>query len=313
MLPKSIIFVLKLFDCLGFFTEWPPTTLLQKMRYICGVIFFGSFKVFNYNIALSSMGFFDKLNACIQLYGGLFTQNLIFIDAVFHRRNQRAFWTHFQYLIDCFGIEPHFYEYDKVLLKGGHLLILTVTHATISVWDLSAEDKLVFVTVLVAIRVYSIRILQYVIYMEIIRGNLKTMQMHAIEATVLCGTVKESLRKIRCLYSITHDMVDCLNGIFGYSQFQVVLFSYFVLLVDFNWVYTKVHGYSTLQQISNSFHFSASRVEYLLEFNYRSRFLYLDDVYHTCSSLFVSKHVYVHEYRGGSSIHGISDRSEISR
>lgn len=234
MLPTPIKLLLNLFDFFGFFTESSPSNCMQNVRYVCSVLLLIFFKIFNYNVPVS-FTFAVRLNTHMQYYGGLFTHTVIYIDGIIHRREQRIFWKYFQKFRDL--SENNLYKWNSPIIMITSLSIIFLLHMLLSVWDQSSKDQVIIITAVVVTRIYHIRIIQYVTYMEIVRANIEMMRLRTIEATVLRGVVKELLKEVRVIHQMTIVMVDCFNTIFGYSQFEVVLFCFFLLLTDLNWGY----------------------------------------------------------------------------
>lgn len=224
--------LLNLFDMLGFFTESPPNNVFQKLRYISSIFYVGSFKVFNYNLP-TVMNFAEGLNSRVQFAGAIFTQTIMFIDAFVHRSDQRKLWAYAQVASGAL----HIHRWKRILFIFSKLLIIFIVHGLSTTWAYSYTYKAQVLIPMILMRMYHIRIIQYMIAMELVCVNIKHMKWRATEAIVLRGTVKESLKGVRDIHGITLNMVDCLNDIFGYSQFQVVVFCFFVLVTDYNWAY----------------------------------------------------------------------------
>lgn len=270
MLPKPIKLLLNLFDALGFFTELPSNNCVQKSRYLCGILVIGLFYVFNFqNILLLIKRSTARLNATVQLLAGLITYAVIFVDALANRRAQRAFWTYDSVHQRELHREPlKGRKWNGILLKVVILLITFIVNVSVSLQGTSIGFKVRTMPAVIATRMYHIRIIQYMICMEVMRENIRVMRTRAIEAGMLQGVEKQCLVDIRSKHRAILHMADCLNDAFGYSQFQLVVLCYFIPLTDLNWTYISYHLQDFLEKTSMempSFHFSCDLMSHLSE------------------------------------------------
>lgn len=238
MLPILIKLLLYLIDLVGFFNESAPQTILHKFRYACASVSFLFFlSTINYYNWTSTIDLAEQINNYIQVYGGLFTYFLAVIDVITFRRQHRIFWIQFQKSHTLFGQHQTYYKWNQIIFKFIVLFVLYCVNLYLTLTEIPSEYMIETFVVIIVIRVCHIRIIQYLIYVEIIRTNIKEMQLKAIEATILLGVVKELLKEVRAIHQMTIIMVDCLHTIFGYSQFAVVLFCFFQVLTDLNSLY----------------------------------------------------------------------------
>lgn len=135
------------------------------------------------------------------------------------------------------------------------------------------------------------------IHMEIVRVNVKSMQMRAIEAAILQGAAGHALAEIRIIYHMTFEMVDCLNDVFGYSQFETLLFCYFLPLTDLNWAYMSYQRQAPMDRISKANHwFLCKHLKKRLWSLFRS--LYMVYMLGCGNLLFVRVFMHVHRCDG---------------
>lgn len=253
MLPTPIKILLNLFDMLGVFTEFPPQNCLQKCRYACaGAVFLFVFNatINNYNwYTLLSIA--DQINSNLQVYGGLLTYSIIVIDAIIYRRKHSKFWLQFQECFTLFKLHQTYYKWNQIILQFVVLFVIFCINVSIALTIISIDDMIELVAVFIVVRMYHIRIIQYVIYVEIIRGNIKMIYLRIIELAVSRGKEIEFLKEIRGIYLNTFDMVDGLNESFGVSQCAVVSFCFFLLLSDTNWSYLHLSEQTLILTTSN--------------------------------------------------------------
>lgn len=245
MLPNHIVTIIKIFDCFGFFTEYKSHIFWKCFRYALSFLFLIYFSSFRYDILiyLPSIKITEFVNAYLQYFSALFTYHAIFFESFVIRRLQREFW-HKKKKKYCQAlIEWHSFLY-KILC---HISVLSVYVILLFViFDL---EQLTFaITVTVLVRVYQMRIAYYLVYMEVVRIHLKITHVYAKEASILLAAASNGF--IRHIYQETSDMVFCMNQIFGYSQFVVVLYSFFLLLTDFNLYYVSFDEHAWIQKWS---------------------------------------------------------------
>lgn len=236
MLPRPMKLLLGLFDILGYFTESPPNNAAQKLRYIFGALYIGYFRAFVYDLP-SIMNFAEGLNAKMQFAAASFMQTITFVDAFVHRGDQRRLWAYARVASELLHIQSDGYEWNRIVFIFMGLLLVFVVHGLTTTWAQSYTYKVQVLIPMILIRMYHIRIVQFMVAMELVWVNVKQMKGRAMEAVILRGTVKDSLKSVRDIHGMTLRMVDCLNDIFGYSQFAIVMFCFFVLLTDYNWAY----------------------------------------------------------------------------
>lgn len=252
MLPTPVKLLLNFFDMLGIFTECPPQNYLQKFRYVCAIVVFLLFSnIINYYKWSSSMSLADQINSVMQVYGGLFSYSMILLHSAIYRREHRLFWTLFQEFHTQFGQQPTYYNWNQTIIKFIVLFFIFSINVYIAVLEYPNDYIIELLAIFVVVRIYHIRIIQYLIYMDIIVGNVKMLHLKTIEATVSRGPSKEFLKDIRDIHKKTFDMVDCLNEAFGVSQFVVLLVFFFLHLTDLNWDYLHLSEETMILKTSN--------------------------------------------------------------
>lgn len=117
------------------------------------------------------------------------------------------------------------------------LLITFIVNVSVSLKGTSVGFKVRTIPAVIATRMYHIRIIQYMICMEVIRQHIQVMQTRASGAGMLQAVEKQCFVDIRSIHRAILHMADCLNVAFGYSQFQLVVLCYFIPLTDLNWTY----------------------------------------------------------------------------
>lgn len=171
--------------------------------------------------------------------------------AFIYRRAQREFWTCDSQHIRNLCREPlEQGKWNGILLRFMTLLITFIVNVLASLHEASTRDKIRVPAAIIATRLHHIRIIQYMICMEMIRVNLKVIGARAIRAGILQGAIKQCLAEIRSIHHVTLRMNDYMNDEFGYSQLQVVVFCYFIPLTDLNWTYMSFYYRDVSNKIS---------------------------------------------------------------
>lgn len=245
MLPNHITLIIKAFDCLGFFTEFKSNRWSRTLRYAISCIIFIYFTTFNYNLYLlkrtPSIKIVDLIIAQLQYFGALFTYFIVCIESFIKRSSQRAFWQ--RITTNDHHVEN---EWRSNLLKFGCCLFILIGYLVQLSLDVDSKCIVFVLTVTVLTRMYQFRIFYHSIYMEVIRIHLKVIHMYAVAASVLVKVPEGYLKSIRLTYRRTFKSVNCMNEIFGYSQLFVVSYSFFLVLTDCNWCYTRFGTENTL-------------------------------------------------------------------
>lgn len=239
MLPKKINFVLAIFDFFGFYTKPPSCIYKIILLNIFHLVFFGCFAYccILYLEFESIRRQLEKLNLTVQICGALCTYALILIASIFNRDPQREFWNIYNKIQRGFGDRKHFFWRSFVIKFIEHNIVTTSFIAFLLYKTYNFYRMTLLAAVEILVKISQFRMFHYIFYVDIIRMNLSIVQVEAIRASILIGTVKESTIAVREIYMMIFEMGNKLIEIFGFSHLATVLYCFYCPIVDLNWAF----------------------------------------------------------------------------
>lgn len=247
MLPNQIIFIFKIFDCFGFFTEYKSSVFWKRFRYAFSFFVLIYISIVRVDILsyVNIISVIELVNGSIQYFGALLTFYVEFFESLLTRHLSRAFWKKNE-ANDCRAC----HKWSSYLIKFWLHLLLLIMYLLFVFLETEPEARVLTTTITTLMRFYQFRIFHYLTHIRVIRNNITTIHMHAKEASIFLGASSIGyLKHIRHLYRNTFEMVNYLNEMFGYSQFTLVLYCYFLLLTECNWYYIYVDEYEGFENI----------------------------------------------------------------
>lgn len=245
MLPKTIKFILIIFDLFGFYTESTPANRFKAIfYYISHFISVNYFTYFMYHITQYnfSLKILDVLNIGFQYFCSLITYWLIIADSLFNRNAQREFWKTCIKIYQFYGNQKYFkwrcFVFKFIKFNSVMTLLFLVIFISRPRGQLQFLPVILVVTDVTLSTVCYARIFQCLLYLEIIRVKLNIVEIEANKASIVIDTVKESMKKIREMYQMIFKMINNLNEIFGISHSLAILNCFYFLLADLNWNYS---------------------------------------------------------------------------
>lgn len=244
MLPNYIMWIIKYFDCIGFFTECKSSIFWRRLRYAISLPLLIHFTIARNDILqyISDLTVIETINGSLQCFGALFIYYLVFLESFFTRHLQREFWQKVA-TSDCCSL-GEWKSWESFVYKFWSHLMLLIVYGVMMVLRVNLNVVFIIGTIVAIKRISQLRIFYYLLNLEIIRNNLKAIQLYAGEALkrrLQDDLLRGNLKAIRRAYLNTHDLVNCNNGIFGFSQFILVSYCFFLLLTDCNWFYIYIH------------------------------------------------------------------------
>lgn len=265
MFSKWIYSLLKFFDICGFFTEIQQSQNSSKR--------FGSIKVFILHIfwalgALIIVITFSiktrvlgdvlpyKVNTTLQNTCGVLIYCVIIIESFFQRKIQQKFWNIYKYIhTDQQQQQHNKFSHRTLHLKVYLIKLLSYFSASIPVdvylmcyfFNFVESHFFYSLAYMFFVVIYQTRIFYYVFYLELIKYELKAIK-NPLKSVALVNDLKGNLirldapsqmKTIYKHYSQICELNDCINQIFGLSNFVTILYCFELALTDANWAYTS--------------------------------------------------------------------------
>lgn len=251
------MYFLNFFDACGFdsgaskLSSNRITCFIYLMHILAAALFTAFSKTFIYMYA--SYPLFnpvEAVNSFVQYFAPLFTYWLMIFEAYFQRRAHKHFWKILQQTeyvdsrSDCVPLwfKCKFFEFFVVPT----LFILI---------QLNVSEYAVFLTMayVALAKICQVRVFYYIYCLEIVNIQLQHLEHHIetlrnISTQAHSGSFERNnirkssassiaFRRFREKYSNIFEMTCLLNEIFGWSQVSAVLFCFYFLLGDLNYVY----------------------------------------------------------------------------
>lgn len=266
MLSKSIRILLRYFDVWGFWTEyfnnpaWKYFLYSLYIIHVCIVavstffiVYLTIFPIFNYPD-------WFLLNEILKNHSISFTYWSILFESFFQRDKQRQFWKLLR--------QTHTYNSHRILLQmylvkfvKHFVMIVFIEVILISRFHGTGPMFITFICVrVILLELYQSRLFHYLLYLEIIKSHIRILE-HDVNSLWkvnqrnyfrrgrrtksqigICYFNK--IRKTREQYQQIFDLVDCVNGIFGWSNFFTLLLAFQNAFASINWAFQALSGFS---------------------------------------------------------------------
>lgn len=239
MLPNRIVRFLNFFDAFGFNSGASKLSnhrtvigLIQILHVVIVVLLtFFQFRLIFF--ILTPFGIADVMNETVQYSALLYTYWLIIVDSLLQHRSHMRFWAIVEEINRNFCGQLKCYRNYTIKLIEFHTLLAFVSLITWSSNDWTMFDAGLAYSVL--IKIVHIRMFYYIFCLDTVNFQLEMIE---------CGVKSQRLKRTREYIYNTHEMVDILNEIFGWSQVAAIPCCFYLLTTDINWVYAHGHEIS---------------------------------------------------------------------
>lgn len=245
MFSKWIRFLLKFFDICGFYTEIHSLKGSKGNGTIFLLHIFWAFAatITVITFSMSTLALSGVLpymvNNTLQNLSGAFIYWIIIFESFTQRKIQQKFWHIYQCIHTDQNHKLRHRNFQIYLIK-----LITYFSAILPINFYLMYYFLSFVENFFLFRfsyaffviMYQSRIFYYLFYLELIKHELM-----AIESALKDGASvgREEMKTVHKHYSQICELNDCINQIFGWSNFVAVLYCFELPLTDANWAYTS--------------------------------------------------------------------------
>lgn len=287
MLQKEIVKILTFFDVWGYCTGFSVLSNSRKGQFILifvHILFATTFMLCEYVVIIelsATMGILDMINEIIQYTAALYTYWLIILDSFLYRQAHKVFWEILQRIDDCFCSQYiHLRSYLWCFIE--YVLISNILYLLVYLSNVFASKSATIVFV-ITISIWQIRISYYVLCLNVVNYQLKTIDNEISMMKCMLNVVRERkycrlnvsktstfhlfeskrIKWIQEYYFCVSTMIELLNTIFGWSQAAIILFCFFSFITDLNWFYSIFDQFTLTKIICKYFH-------NVIEINYKS-------------------------------------------
>lgn len=254
MLPKRIVFIVKIFDAFGYNSGLSNLSNNRKIQYFIFVVNFLSailFTLCKFHLIVlfvPSFGLINAINELIQYTISLLSYWLIILDAILHRQAHRSLWNTLQQIDDIFHTQyPSFRIY--LIQVIGHFSICSIGHFIIYTSNILAQSYLVFVYITL-VYLCQIRVFYYVFCIKVVNAQLKSIKSKLIEMHLsnvkrerndqqshgFYSFDRKQIKWIQNYFFYVSQTVESINITFGWSQAATILFCFLLFCHQFKLV-----------------------------------------------------------------------------
>lgn len=241
MFPKSIVYLLFVFNLCGFCTELPESRMTTKWTLtvlashtICLLLSYGLFHWFWLN------GYFYKgidvvttVNDVIWFAGAFANYAFVIIESYRTRSMQQRFWRIYRriHTTECStSNNRHLISYA---IKFGQLFVIFSVVQSKKI----LHDQFFYAILCGAILLmHQMRIFYYFFFVRLLSHQLDEIDSKCSQVVDACN----QLRPIRIYFESVYELSNCINGIFSWSNVVSILFLFLRLTVTLNWSYWKM-------------------------------------------------------------------------
>lgn len=276
MFPKRIRYLLKFYDFCGFHTE--TSKIQQQKGRIIFVIHVLMACLFSYSIVLflkqpttNTDTSLNMVNRTIQYTSALLTYWLVIFESYIQRSYQRQFWCIHEQTKKYNSPprrhrHPNFRNYLFKCIE--YLSIFSLIQIFLMFYfKFYVGDFFYFmITYIILVKMYQNRLFYYLFHLELIKHEMEIVQdelkrIVLISKWNLNDLEKNRFRQLREHYKLVYEMVNCVNEIFGWSQFTTIFYSFDLPLTDLNWAYLRIYQRSIGYKMGRSAFFMVGSLE----------------------------------------------------
>lgn len=250
--PKWITYLLKYFVIWGFHPEISAhhrkISILFVIHVVLACFLTGSMISFIVHSNLTTESCLNLVNDWIQYVSALIAYWIIILEAYIQRAYQRKFWIVYQN-IDLYSFKrliPNLRNYRLKFLEY-FVIFLMIQIRLIGYFITLEQEAFSFLfTYFMVVKMYQSRVFYYIFYLELIKDELISIEkkLKTIVSISDCSVHDVSrnwFKELREYYKSVYEMVNCINEIFGWSQFITILFCFHLPMTDLNWAYSSIH------------------------------------------------------------------------
>lgn len=261
MQSHRLIYLMSFFDVYGFntgatkFSSNKKICIFINCAHICLAALFIWCQVYLAIAYYAELRMIVFLNQILQYSLALYTYLFVIFDSICQRKRHSRFWE----IVRSINSDA---KQNKFSCFCFVLKLSIFLGASTFCWILNCVFyKLLLDPVLLAyfllMKICHVRTFYYIFCVEILLFQMKTVNYQLREMTMELSPTNRAqrLRLIREHWNSIHDMITLMDDVFGCSNVVIILFCFFFLLTDLNWVYTYP---ALFLSIPSTFHYICS-------------------------------------------------------
>lgn len=268
MFSKPILYLFYNFNLWGFCTELTELRMSQLWAHFIFVfqLIFSGFLcavscIFTYQNLHERLGFLVVANNTLKLGAVVISYWFIIVESYHRRPVQRKFWQIYRQtdgaFTHCDGKSGH----RRYLVKFSIFFVIATIIYIKQFVGLNIEFNGTFFyfafSYVGLIVMQDMRIFHYLFFVLLLENQLNTVekQMELLANVSHCAKIpSERLKWIRIQYDLVHDLLNCMNEVFGWSNIAIILCLFLRLVVDMNWTYYRIQNAADVMMERMCFH-----------------------------------------------------------
>lgn len=251
MFSKNIFFLLYFFNFWGLCTELNELRMTHH-RYHKWTVFLSAANIIYLCLALVSIWhYLDEVydgfnllnitNDVIKFVGATIAQLFVIIESYCMRNVQRKFWKINRKLRSDFNYADRDVRFGWYLAKFGEFFgaVFVIHIGKFSKWDITKNIYFLFGYISL-VTLHQIRVFHYLFFINLLSHQLNEVEteMKLLADCSEIGPVsRDRLRSIRVYYDLVHELSNCINEVFGWSNVISIFYLILLMAVDLNWLY----------------------------------------------------------------------------
>lgn len=266
MLPSKIVYFLNFFDIWGYNTAssafycYPKFNDIILCVHISLAVILTTFKYYVWTAYLSSQELLAILSESLQYLAGLLTYWLIIWDSMAHHEAHMQFWRIIQQIDGRYCNQSQFnirnYLIKFIEFFSAVIIIFVARFVTASWYQILWAYLILFL-------ICNIRNFYYIFCLEVVHFQLKIIKNDLQIMRCLLSDFDQKrcdrfysfeLRRLKWLhgyFQCIHELLNCLNEIFGWSHVATIFYSFYLVVTGLIWTYISLAAMSPTRLIGN--------------------------------------------------------------
>lgn len=268
MFSKWMRFLLQFYDICGFCTETSINTSRKNtiMLFVFHILWTCLCSYFNIKFSMQPSVYRDilpfSINFCVHHVSGIFTYWMIIIESYSNRPAQRRFWQIYERINMHYrgGRSKSFRRYSIKLIE--YFSVSATVQIFFMQYYMQCVQSLFFFRLfyLVSVTVCQYRAFYFLLYLDMMKYEMEAIKSETkcaatlsrsngtfIQSTeeganhrsnsaiTLENVIEYNLKRINGYYQLAYELSECINQIFGWSNFTTVLYCFHLPLTEANW------------------------------------------------------------------------------
>lgn len=199
-----------------------------------------------------SVGLIETINEIVEYCASVYAYWLIILDSFVHRQAHKRFWQTVQQIDKHVCCLSHF-EFRRYMAEFIEFFAIRISIIVINMILVNFERTGIYIAYMIPIQICQIRVFYYIFGLEAIQFQLECIEREIVRTrtgssnSILAEVI--NFKRIRKNFECIYKSSDLLNTIFGFSQVAAVLFCFYSMFTDLNYIYIHFRELSEVDLI----------------------------------------------------------------